>query len=254
MHKKLFFSIALAYCAAVPFQAASQVSTGSDVVAADDKGSVAVHPIDHATLALELGDQVVLVDPTSHRSRFSAPNLVLITDIHGDHLDTAYLKRLDLSRARIIAPKAVSDLLPAELKNITTVLANGASIDLKGIGIEAVPMYNMPDPNDPRHPKGRGNGYVVTLGKERIYISGDTEDIPEMRALKNIDIAFVCMNLPYTMTVQQAASGVLAFKPKVVYPYHYRGTEGLSDVALFKKLVNEGDPNIEVKQENWYKE
>jgi len=95
---------------------------------------------------------------------------------------------------------------------------------------------------------------VLTFGKERIYISGDTGDIPEMRALTNIDVAFVCMNLPYTMTMQQAASGVLAFKPKVVYPYHYRGTEGLSDVALFKQLVNEGEPAITVRSVDRYAE
>ena len=87
-----------------------------------------------------------------------------------------------------------------------------------------------------------------------MYISGDTEDIPEMRALKNIHMAFVCMNLPYTMTVDQAANGVLAFKPRVVYPYHYRGKTGLSDVARFKELVNAGDPRIEVRLMDWYKE
>ena len=117
-----------------------------------------------------------------------------------------------------------------------------------GINIEAMPMYNLPEAADAFHTKGRGNGYVLTIGGKRVYISGDTEDIPEMRALKNIDIAFVCMNLPYTMDVNQAALGVVAFKPKVVYPYHYRG----QDVNIFKKLVNEADKNIEVKLVNWY--
>jgi L-ascorbate metabolism protein UlaG (beta-lactamase superfamily) len=98
------------------------------------------------------------------------------------------------------------------------------------------------------HTKGRGNGYVLTIGKKNIYISGDTEDIPEMRALKNIDVAFVCMNLPYTMDVNQASEGVLAFKPKVVYPYHYRG----QDVNVFKTLVDKGNKNIEVRLLNWY--
>ncbi len=159
---------------------------------------------------------------------------------------------MDLRKALIIAPQAVFDLLPVDLQKLCTVMANGALKEMMGIGIEAVPMYNMPDPNDPRHPKGRGNGYVLSMGGERIYISGDTEDVPEMRALKNIDVAFVCMNLPYTMTVDQAASGVLAFRPRVVYPYHYRGTDGLSDVARFKLLVNSGDPSIEVRLVDWY--
>ena len=223
---------------------------------AAQKPAVRITPLHHATMELEWNALTIYVDPAEGSERFKgfpAPDLILITDIHSDHLDTATLHGLDRSKARIIAPQAVADLLPEDLKKIATVMANGAHADVSGIGIDAIPMYNMPDPNDPRHPKGRGNGYVLTLGNERFYISGDTEDIPEMRALKNIDVAFVCMNLPYTMTVDQAASGVLAFKPKVVYPYHYRGTEGLSDVARFKQLVNTGDPAIEVRQVDWYK-
>ncbi|MEO8732935.1 MAG: MBL fold metallo-hydrolase, partial [Flavobacteriales bacterium] len=119
--------------------------------------------------------------------------------------------------------------------------------------ITAMPMYNLPDSPTAFHPKGRGNGYVLTFGGKRIYISGDTQGIPEMRALKNIDIAFVCMNLPYTMDVDEAADAVLAFKPKVVYPYHYRGKDRFSDVKKFKALVNAKDPAIEVRQEDWYR-
>jgi L-ascorbate metabolism protein UlaG (beta-lactamase superfamily) len=113
-------------------------------------------------------------------------------------------------------------------------------------------MYNLPENSDSRHTKGRGNGYVINFGGKNVYISGDTEDIPEMRHLKNIDVAFVCMNLPYTMDVNQAANAVLEFKPKIVYPYHYRGQEGLSDVSAFKKLVNDGNKSIEVRLVNWY--
>lgn len=109
-------------------------------------------------------------------------------------------------------------------------------------------MYNLPESPTAYHTKGRGNGYVLKIGGENIYISGDTSDIPEMRSLKNIDIAFVCMNLPYTMNVKTASQGVLAFKPKVVYPYHYRG----QDINEFKKLVNAGDKNIDVRIRNWY--
>ena len=101
------------------------------------------------------------------------------------------------------------------------------------------------------HPKGRGNGYVLELGGKRIYVSGDTEDIEEMRQLKGIDIAFVCMNLPFTMTVEQAADAVLAFKPKIVYPYHYRGRGGFSDVEKFKQIVAR-EPSIDVRLLDWY--
>lgn len=217
--------------------------------------AVKIHPVHHSALVLEWNSLTVYVDPHDGAERFKGfapPDLILITDIHGDHMDPKTLVALDRSGAGITAPQAVVEQLPQDLKAITSVLANGARTEVKGIGVEAVPMYNMPDPNDPRHPKGRGNGYVLTLGGERIYISGDTEDIPEMRALRDIDVAFVCMNLPYTMTVEQAASGVLAFKPRVVYPYHYRGKEEMSDVQRFKRLVNEGDPKIEVRLVDWY--
>ncbi len=113
-------------------------------------------------------------------------------------------------------------------------------------------MYNLPETPDSRHTKGRGNGYVLDFGGKNVYISGDTEDIPEMRQLKNIDVAFVCMNQPYTMEVSQASDAVLDFKPKIVYPYHYRGQGGLSDVDAFKKSVVEGNKSIEVRLRNWY--
>jgi L-ascorbate metabolism protein UlaG (beta-lactamase superfamily) len=113
-------------------------------------------------------------------------------------------------------------------------------------------MYNLPEEADSRHTKGRGNGYVLTLGGKRIYLSGDTDDILEMRALKNIDIAFVCMNQPFTMTIHEASSAVLEFKPKVIYPFHYRGQSGLSNVEEFQKIVKDSNPAIEVRLRNWY--
>jgi L-ascorbate metabolism protein UlaG (beta-lactamase superfamily) len=127
---------------------------------------------------------------------------------------------------------------------------NGEKKKFGDIEIEAIPMYNLqrgPQPGALYHTKGRGNGYVLTMGGKRIYISGDTEAIPEMRALKNIDVAFVCMNLPYTMTPEEAAAGVKAFRPKVVYPYHYKG----SDLKVFAgALANE--KGIEVRLREWY--
>jgi L-ascorbate metabolism protein UlaG (beta-lactamase superfamily) len=133
------------------------------------------------------------------------------------------------------------------LRKQTTVLANGETKSLHEIKIEAVPMYNLTQERLKFHDKGRGNGYVLRLGGKRVYISGDTEDIPEMRALKNIDVAFVCMNLPYTMDVTQAASAVREFRPRIVYPYHYRG----SDVEKFKSLVG-NDRDVEVRLRDWY--
>jgi L-ascorbate metabolism protein UlaG (beta-lactamase superfamily) len=119
------------------------------------------------------------------------------------------------------------------------------------VTVEAVPMYNLDPQKQKFHPKGRGNGYLLTLGGKRVYIAGDTEDIPEMRALENIDIAFVCMNLPYTMNVAAAADAVLDFQPKIVFPYHYRGTDGMSDLGEFRSLVA-AEPDIEVRVLAWY--
>ncbi|MCB0790665.1 MAG: MBL fold metallo-hydrolase [Flavobacteriales bacterium] len=221
----------------------------------DTPDSVRVLPIHHSALAVQWHDRTILVDPHGDPQRFAAfhdPDLVLITDIHGDHLDSATLRSIDLTNTDLVVPQAVHDQLPADMQQRCVVLANGGIARRKEVGIRAIPMYNLPGPEEGRHPKGRGNGYVLTLGDTHIYISGDTEDIPEMRALRDIDIAFVCMNLPYTMTVDQAASGVLAFKPKVVYPYHYRGQDGLSDVGRFKEIVQAGDPHIEVRLVDWY--
>ncbi len=131
-------------------------------------------------------------------------------------------------------------------------MKNGDNITLSGISISAIPMYNLPESPTAMHTKGRGNGYVLGIGGKRIYLSGDTQGIPEMRSLKDIDVAFVCMNLPYTMDIKEAADAVLEFKPKIVYPYHYRGQGGLSDINGFKSLVEAGDKNIEVRLRNWY--
>ncbi|MDH7446486.1 MBL fold metallo-hydrolase [Aquimarina sp. 2201CG14-23] len=212
-------------------------------------------PIIHATAVLEYKDKTVYIDPTDGTNAFKnqkSPDLVLITDIHGDHMNIETLDSLDLSKSKIIAPQAVAEKLPASYTDQLIIINNGETKDIDGISIEAIPMYNLRKEALKFHDKGRGNGYVITLGEERLYFSGDTEDIPEMRALQNIDKAFVCMNLPYTMTVESAADAVLEFKPKQIYPYHYRGTEGLSDVIKFKEIVNKGDNTIEVIQLNWY--
>ena len=217
--------------------------------------TIKVNPISHATMVLEYALDVIYVDAVGGAEAFKnqkQTTIVLITDIHGDHLNVETLQTLDLTAATLVVPQAVADKLPENLAKHLIILNNSESQIVNGISIEAIPMYNLREEALKFHQKGRGNGYVLTLGEERVYISGDTEDIPEMRQLKNIDKAFVCMNLPYTMTVESAASAVLDFKPKQVYPYHYRGTEGLSDVNKFKSIVNTGNAEIDVVQLNWY--
>ncbi|MCB0399697.1 MAG: MBL fold metallo-hydrolase [Winogradskyella sp.] len=217
--------------------------------------SIKVIPITHGTLVLESNSEIIYVDPTGGSEAFEgqkSPTLVLITDIHGDHLSVSTLEALSLTNIKIVAPKAVTDKIPSTISNTVVTLNNDETIEHNSIKIEAIPMYNLRQEALKFHTKGRGNGYVLNINNERIYISGDTEDIPEMRNLKDIDKAFVCMNLPYTMPVESAASAVLDFKPKVVYPYHYRGTDGLSDVNLFKEIVNKANKSIEVQLLKWY--
>lgn len=195
------------------------------------------------------------MDPTGGAkafSNFKKPTFVLITDIHGDHFNTKTLSELDLSETTIIAPKAVADQLQNIPNKKIVVINNDETKSFDTFKVEAIPMYNLREEALKFHTKGRGNGYVLTIKKERIYFSGDTEDIPEMRNLKNIDKAFICMNLPYTMTVESAADAVLAFQPKNVYPYHYRGTQGMSDVEKFKEIVTSKNNSIKVIQLDWY--
>jgi L-ascorbate metabolism protein UlaG (beta-lactamase superfamily) len=171
-------------------------------------------------------------------------DLILITDIHGDHMDPDSIKAVSKGETEIFAP-------PAVVATVTSgkPIANGETKSWQGWTIEAIPAYNVkrgPEPGKLFHDKGRGNGYVLTYGGKRFYFSGDTEGVPEMRALKNIDVAFVCMNLPYTMPPEEAADAVKVFHPKIVIPYHYRG----SDLAVFQKGL-EGT-GIEVRVLEWY--
>ncbi len=217
---------------------------------ATDNGDLVIQPIDHATFAMAWDGKTIYVDPVGGAGRFAglpSPDLILVTDIHGDHMDADTLAAVIGADTVVIAPAAVADQLPASLRQKTDTLANGEETTVLGVTIEGIPMYNLTEERLQFHDKGRGNGYVVTFGGTRVYISGDTEDIPEMRSLADIDVAFVCFNLPYTMTEDQAASAVREFAPDVVYPYHFRG----SDVTEFATLVGTGS-GIEVRVRDWY--
>ncbi|UGU15575.1 MBL fold metallo-hydrolase [Sinomicrobium kalidii] len=245
-------SFVLLTCLSV-FLGYSQVTPDTEI--SGEGNNIVIHPVHHGTLAMEWKNISIYVDPYGGAGRFSklkTPDIIFITDIHGDHLDPDTLSELDTDNATFVVPGAVADQLPESYKNKMIVLKNGDEKTISGIPVRAIPMYNLPESEDAKHVKGRGNGYIITLDDKNIYISGDTEDIPEMRALEAIDIAFICMNLPYTMSVEQAADAVLEFKPKVVYPYHYRGRPDISDTKQFKKLVNAGDRSIEVRLRDWY--
>ncbi len=217
--------------------------------------SIKIIPVSHATAVIKWEGEIIYLDPVGGAEAFKdmpKPGFLLITDIHGDHLSAETLTGLKTGDAKIIVPQAVKEKLPEALQNNLIVMRNGETIAHNGFTIEAIPMYNLPQTKDAMHVKGRGNGYVLEKNGERLYISGDTEAIPEMRNLRNIDVALVPMNLPYTMPVDQAAEGVLEFKPKKVIPYHYRGKNGFSDIKEFKRLVNKENKNIEVELMDWY--
>jgi L-ascorbate metabolism protein UlaG (beta-lactamase superfamily) len=248
MRKRSLVAVGLAFCAV----ALAGWAGGSSI--ATDAGPATIHPVEHATFAMKWNGKTVAVDPIGGATRFEPfgkADLVLITDIHGDHLSVDTVQGITKPSAMIVAPKAAAEKFPESDRGRITVVANGESVKWGESTIEAIPMYNLAPERQGFHPKGRGNGYVVTLGGTRIYIAGDTEDIPEMRSLKGIDAAFVCMNLPYTMDVEAAADAVLEFKPAVVFPYHYRGKGGMSDLEKFRSLVAK-DPDIEVRLLEWY--
>jgi len=223
-----------------------------------EQSLVEISPISHATFIIEWGNEVLYVDPTGEAKTFQEhpkPSLVLITDIHGDHFNLKTLEILPDS-FDIVAPQAVYNEMPQKFQNRTKVLANEDSFDFHGINFEGIPMYNITEERKKYHPKGRGNGYVLTKDSFSIYVSGDTENIREMKNLKNINIAFLCMNLPYTMSINQAVEATLLIKPQKVIPYHYRGVKDgerhLFDVQEFKKLVDSKNENIKVELLDWY--
>ena len=218
------------------------------------RGDLVVVPIDHASLAIRWDGKTIFVDPVGGAALYQglpAPDLILVTHTHGDHLNAPTIRAVAKAGTVLVVPQAVSTAIAGaggDGNAEQRILANGEKATVGDIEVEAVPMYNLTSDRLGYHAKGVGNGYVIDLGGTRAYFSGDTEDIPEMRALPNISLAFLCMNLPFTMTPEQAASAVLEFKPRVVYPYHYRG----QDPQKFKTLVEAGAEEIQVRIRNWY--
>ncbi|MBL4600418.1 MAG: MBL fold metallo-hydrolase [Rhizobiaceae bacterium] len=216
-------------------------------------GDIIVHPVAHASFVMETPVGTIYCDPVgdvASYSDFPRPDLILVTHEHGDHYKAETLSGLVDDNTKIITNPAVMGKLPDELKARARQIANGGTISFNDLSINAIPAYNTTEGREKFHPKGRDNGYVLGFDGFRIYISGDTEDIPEMRALENISLAFICMNLPFTMDAKAAASAVAEFKPGFVYPYHYRGRDGgTQDPAEFAKMVGEA---AKVKMGAWY--
>jgi L-ascorbate metabolism protein UlaG (beta-lactamase superfamily) len=246
---------------AIPAACGAQEKGLSGDQIATDKGVLVIRPLHHATFVMQWDGKTIYVDPVGGVKPFTdlpKPDLVLVTHIHGDHFDAATLAAVIPAGGQptIIAPATVAEKVPETLrgKAKVKVLANGEKTETAGIAIEAVPAYNTTAGKERFHPKGRDNGYVLTMGGKKVYIAGDTEDTAEMRALKDIDIAFLPMNLPYTMSVPKAADAIRQFRPKIVYPYHYRSGNGTkADMEELKRLVGE-QSGVEIRSRDWYPE
>lgn len=227
----------------------AQFSSSPDTFETSE-GDLTVYPINHGTVAFTYNDMTIFVDPFGGAERFAdfeAPDLIFITDIHGDHYNQETLDGLNTENTTFVIPQAVADQMGDNYSDQRVIIANEETIEVHGLSVTGVAMYNLPEAGS-RHTKGRGNGYLIDFADTKLYLSGDTEDIPEMRALKDIDIAFVCMNLPYTMDIYQAASAVVDFEPSVMYPYHHRG----QNIEKFKQVVEIAGVSTEVRLKDWY--
>lgn len=206
-----------------------------------------IHPLGHGTLYIDYQGKIVHIDPWMRAGDYNTlpdADYVLITHQHGDHLDKDALSLVMKKKTSIITTQKCQNEIKSY--NNIQVMANGDSLDASWIKIKAVPAYNIVhirDSGSPYHPKGEGNGYVITIDGASIYIAGDTENIPEMNQLKNIDVAFLPMNLPYTMTPEMAAEAAKIIQPKILYPYHY----GNSDTNLLVELLKNSGIEVRVR-------
>lgn len=204
--------------------------------------------VGHGTLMFEFRNKVIHIDPVFREADYNKmpkADLILITHEHGDHLDPKAVAAIRKKDTKIVATIRCAIKLPG-----TAVLKNGENESIEGILIEAVPAYNlvhMRSSGKPFHPKGVGNGYILTFGDKRVYVAGDTENTPEMKRLRNINVAFLPMNLPYTMTPEMVADAAKAFKPKILYPYHFRKT---NTALLVELLKEEKDIDVRIRKFN----
>jgi L-ascorbate metabolism protein UlaG (beta-lactamase superfamily) len=216
---------------------------------ATSSGDLVIHPINHASFVMSWNGKVIYSDPVGSATLYQnipKADLILVTHGHSDHFSVSTIDAVRATGVRIITTQTVFNSMSTTQRNLTTVLANGANTDVIGLNVAAVPAYNA------NHPMGVGNAYVLTIGGRRIFISGDTGDVSEIRTLPNIDVAFLCMNIPFTMDITQAASTVRQMKPKVVYPYHYRNQDGsFANLTSFRQQVGT-EFGIEVRVRSWY--
>ncbi|NOZ61957.1 MAG: MBL fold metallo-hydrolase [Calditrichaeota bacterium] len=213
---------------------------------ATSQGPLLITAVGHASLMFQFQGKVIHVDPVMKEADYSkmpAADLILLTHEHYDHLDPVAIKNIWKKNTVIVMTRPCAE----KCKRKAIFMKNGDVKTVLGWKIEAVPAYNIKHKRrdgKPFHPRGRGNGYIITFGDKRVYIAGDTENTPEMKNLKNIDIAFLPMNLPYTMTPEMVADAAKAFRPKILYPYHYGDTDPQKLVDLLK---NEKEIEVRIR-------
>jgi L-ascorbate metabolism protein UlaG (beta-lactamase superfamily) len=238
--------VSLSTVSFMPVWAQEGTALEGDAIATAD-GDIIIHPVDHASLIIGFGTEVIYIDPVGGAARYEglpAPTAILVTHGHGDHFDAPTLEAI-AGTAPILTSQEVFDKLPKGLKANASAMANGAEGSLNGIAVRAVAAHNITEDRMGYHPVGVGNGYVLTLGDKLVYVAGDTEPTEDMLGLTDIEVAFLPMNLPYTMTPEQAAEAINTFKPRIVYPYHY----GESDLSVLETAVG---ADSEVRLREWY--
>ena len=235
----------------LPFTARGAAHAANEF--ATDGGTITIHPVSHASFVMETPAGIIYVDPVGDASQYEdkpSPDLILITHEHGDHYNADTLGAIMADNTQLITNPNVFDMLSEDMQAKASSIENGGAAEWNGVAIDAIGAYNTTEERQNFHPKGRDNGYILTIDGFRTYISGDTEGHAEMRALEDIDLAFVCMNLPFTMTAEAAADAVAEFAPTNVYPYHYRGRDGgTQDPEEFAAMLGDA---IEVKMGDWY--
>lgn len=235
--RKLYFLILVFFIGFV-LVAAVQKEFEEDIIQTS-QGDLKITFIGHGTVMLTFEGKIIHVDPVGRYADYSQlpkADLILITHDHGDHLDAKAIKIISSEKTDLVLTEKCVEKVKIE---DGIIMKNGDIKTVQNLKIEAIPAYNikhMRSPGNPYHPKGVGNGYIITFGDKRVYVAGDTENTPEMKALKNIDIAFLPMNLPYTMTPEMVADAAKAFMPKILYPYHYGNTDTSKIVELLKDV------------------
>ena len=234
--------LTLAFIIGLAIPATAQETFETDTLMTST-GDLTITFIGHGTLYFTFGGMVIHVDPWTQLADYSKlppADLIMITHEHGDHLDPEAIELIRTEGTMVVLTECCAERIAGDM-----IMKNGDLDTVRGIPIEAVAAYNIVHKRpsgQPYHPPGIGNGYILTFGDLRIYVAGDTENIPQMKILENIDVAFLPMNLPYTMTPEMVADAAQAFRPNILYPYHY----GDTDVAELVKLLKD-NPEIEVR-------